>query len=87
MDTARVVQEDHGPAPRRRRKPRWLLALVIAGIAAPLTSGSAIALSGGTVAKPAAPAKPYVQQHYGGRGHCHHGDGAMGRMHSSAMQY
>jgi hypothetical protein len=86
MDTARVVQEDHGPAPRRRRRPRWLLALVAASIAAPLTSGSAIALSGGTTAAPEQ-AKPYVQQHYGGRGHCHHGDGAMGRMHSSAMQY
>jgi hypothetical protein len=48
MDTARVL-EDSGPSPRRpSRRGRWLVAAALACFAAPLASGSAIALSGGS---------------------------------------
>ena len=73
MDTARVVHSDAEPVPGPRRRHRWALALVLAGLAAPLTSGSAIALSGGggTQAAPAQSAPLAPVQHYGGRHDCH----------------
>jgi hypothetical protein len=58
MDTARVVHHDTGPPRGPRRRRRWILAVALAGLAAPLTSGSAIALTGGTSGATSAAATP-----------------------------
>jgi len=89
MDTAHVVHEDAAPAPRPAGRRRWIVALVLAAVAAPLGSGSASALGGGSgAAAPAASqdAPVYVIHHANGRD-CLAGRGAQHHFRGAAQQH
>jgi hypothetical protein len=83
MDSARIVEETGSSGGRPRRRRRWLVAAAMATLAAPLASGSAIALSGGSGGSAAAPgtagSPQPVQQNtfqlrHDGRHPCHRRD-------------
>ena len=46
MDSARILEDSGSPGRRPPRRRRWLVAAAFAVFAAPLASGSAIALNG-----------------------------------------
>jgi hypothetical protein len=67
MDSARIINvEVQDGEPRRPRRRRWLVALGIAALAAPLGSGSALALTG--PAEKPAPVKRVVKVQYDAMG-------------------
>jgi hypothetical protein len=78
MDSARVVHVDSGPPPPRKGH-RLLIMLVVAAFAAPLASGSAASVTGGSGDEGWAPYKaPVAKQKHDGRD-CHRGEGRMHR--------
>ena len=80
MDTARVVHHDTGSAPRPGGRRGFIVALALAAFAAPLASGSAIAITGDRDTSSAGPSRPSwaapssesLQQGSHRGSHCHH---------------
>ena len=74
MDRARIIEETGSPGRRPSARRRWLVAATMATLAAPLMSGSAIALGGSSSAgSSTVTARPALMAP-APRHHCRHGD-------------